>query len=70
MAKSHYSAINHKATSERTFSDVSRQRDDQQLSNDPQNICEAVLLNAGEKIKKMTPEEIMPHYKSKRARDE
>ena len=71
MAKSHYSAINHEATSERTFSDVSRQRDDLRLRNDPQNVCgEAVLLNAGEKIQKMTPVEIMPHYKSKRARDE
>ena len=43
------------ATSERTFSDVTRQRDDLRLRNDPQNVCEAVLLNVGGKKSKNDP---------------
>ena len=49
-----------------TFSEVTRQLDDLRSQIEPMHVCNAVLVNAGEKVQKLGPQEIMPHYKRKR----
>jgi len=62
--------MNHEATSERSFSGVTRQLGNLRSQLPVEQVCAAVILNAGEQLHTTSPAEVMVHYKSKRAHAE
>jgi hypothetical protein len=70
LPKSAYSGTNHEATSERSFSGVTRQLGDLRSQLPVEQVCAAVILNAGEQLHKTSIAEVMLHYRSKRTHAE
>lgn len=51
-----------------TSSDATRrQLNDLRITVHPAHVCSAVAVNAGEAIQRLGPEQVMPHYKTKRS---
>jgi hypothetical protein len=59
-ARPHYSALNHEATSERIFRDVTWQLNDLLITVHPAHVCSAVAVNSGEAIQQLGPAHVMP----------